>query len=58
MDNLLLCEVYRVYFERFPVQAISNDELGDIRGFSAELVADTRWYKEKLIIERIKEVRN
>lgn len=57
MDEKLLNDVYRIYFERYPIQAVSNKELGDTQGFSAELVADTRWFKEKLIIERIKEVR-
>lgn len=57
MSPSILNELVAVYFERYPTQAVTNDELGDTKGFSAEMIADTRWYKEKLIIERTKEVR-
>ncbi|KAE9400265.1 hypothetical protein BT96DRAFT_938758 [Gymnopus androsaceus JB14] len=37
------------------VSADEYEELGDTWGFLAEAIADTRWFKEKLVIERIKE---
>ncbi|KAE9396492.1 hypothetical protein BT96DRAFT_941613 [Gymnopus androsaceus JB14] len=55
MDETILQELYRIYFEQYPTQAVTNEELGDTRGFSAEAIADTRWFKEKLVIERTKE---
>ncbi|KAE9393390.1 hypothetical protein BT96DRAFT_943951 [Gymnopus androsaceus JB14] len=55
MSPSILNELFRIYFERYPMQAVTNKELGDTRGFLPELIADARWYKEKLIIERMKE---
>ncbi|KAE9402529.1 hypothetical protein BT96DRAFT_937173 [Gymnopus androsaceus JB14] len=55
MNPSILSKLFCIYFERYPPQAVTNDELGDTRGFSAETIADVRWYKEKLIIERTKE---
>ncbi|KAE9388389.1 hypothetical protein BT96DRAFT_947638 [Gymnopus androsaceus JB14] len=35
--------------------AVTNEELGDTWEFLAKAIAGTRWFKEKLVIERIKE---
>lgn len=57
MSPSILSELFCMYFERYPTEAVTNDQLGETEGFSAEMIADARWYKEKLIIERTKEVR-
>lgn len=56
MDETILHELYCIYFEKHPMQAVTNDELGDTHGFAPEIVANARWAKEKLIIKRTKEV--
>lgn len=58
MSSSILNDLLEVYFERYPTQPVTNEGLGETKGFPPEMIADVRWYKEKLIIERTKEVRS